>query len=204
MSSTTISWTTTSPQDSDFVSSGASEIRSVKSNILSALSQEHDWVGGGPSGGHKLGSARVFVGPSSQVSSADTRGRLMFNSTLSQLVVLDSASSTIVGGRKVLHGPPSGGGWISGLTQYIGIDGNHISDMTNDSVKFTSFNHTFAAVPVVTVSLTRVTPDPLKTYAPYVRDIGLSGFTCYWGGDLTTSTSTASIAWIAIGPVAYP
>ncbi len=99
MSGTTIGWNNATPSATDLGGLGDDEIRSLKSNVQGGLSAEHLWPsGGGLAGVHALGSARVFVGPTSQVSSADTSGRLMWNSTTSQLIYVGAEGTAAIGG----------------------------------------------------------------------------------------------------------
>lgn len=99
MSSVSIGWSPATPANSDLVGQGAAKFRSLQTAIQSGLSAEHVWPdANGNAGAHKLGSARVFVGPSSQVSSADTTGRLMWNSTSSQLVYVGAEGTAPIGG----------------------------------------------------------------------------------------------------------
>lgn len=98
MSGTTIGWDNAVPAATDLVGQGDDVIRSFKSNLQGGLSAEHLWPsGGGLSGVHALGSARVFVGTNSQVSSADTSGRLMFNSTRSTLHYVGAEGTALLG-----------------------------------------------------------------------------------------------------------
>lgn len=208
MSGTTIAFDITTPTATDLVGQGDDAIRSLKSNLQGALDAEHLWpVAGGLSGVHRKGSARVFVGPSSQVSSADTDGRLMFNSTLSRLVYLDSASSTLVGGRLVPHGPSFGGeigGNVSLVTQYVGIDANN-QQLASGVTAMVTFNHTFVRAPIVTVTIIRRESTPgSKPYPVEVTDISASAFSVYWEGVVGGSASTISVAWQAVGRVALP
>lgn len=209
MSGLTVGWSNTSPTATDLVGQGDDEIRSLKSNLQGALDAEHLFpAAGGYAGVHRAGSARVFVGTSSQVSSTDTDGRLMFNSTLSRLVYLNSTSSTLIGGRLVPHGPTSGGeigGSVSLVTQYVGIDANNVSDLPSGVTTMVSFNHTFVRAPIVTVSMLRRTGTAgAKPYAVEVTDVGTSSFSVYWYGVEGGSASTISVGWQAVGRVALP
>lgn len=211
MSNTTISWNNNTPADTDLVGQGDDTIRSLKSNLQGALDAEHFFPSaGGAAGAHRKGSARVFVGASSEVSSADTDGRLMFNSSISQLVYLNSTASVVVGGRMAMQGVPGGGFFgTTGLplTQYIAVDGGTQSNLTSGNTVSVSFNATFAAAPVVQVSLSNPMGDAGGTryYAPAVGNISASGFDVLWAGvDGGASYSTASIAWMAFGRRAYP
>ena len=210
MSNTTIAWTSTNPADSDLLSAGAGEIRSTRSNTQLGLSQEHFWPeGGGPAGAHRLGSARVYVGPSSQVSSGDTSGRMMFNSTLSQLVYLDSTSSTIVGGRLAIHGTGFGGGMLGSFkTQYLVLDSGVLSNVTGPgNLVVGGFNAAFVVAPNVTITVAhyeQASGNVYEVYAPVVTGISTSVFTVLTPGSKSGSASTMSIHWTAIGKVAYP
>lgn len=208
MSGIQIGWSNTSPTATDLVGQGDDEIRSLKSNLQGALDAEHLYpAAGGYAGIHRAGSARVFVGTSSQVSSSDTNGRLMFNSTLSRLVYLDSASSTLVGGRLTPHGPTSGGeigGNVSLVTQYVGIDANNVSDLPSGVTTAVSFNHTFVRAPIVTVSILRRNDTSNKPYPVDVTDVGTSTFSVFWRGVEGGSASTISVGWQAVGRVALP
>lgn len=94
-----IGWSETSPANTDLVGQGDDAIRSLKSTIRVGVGAEHVWpTSSGNAGAHKLGSARVFVGPSSQVSSADTTGRLMWNSTDSTLNYVGAEGTAAIGG----------------------------------------------------------------------------------------------------------
>ena len=100
MSGVTIGWDNAAPANTDLVGQGDDQIRSFKSNVQGGLAAEHLWPsGGGLSGVHALGSARVFVGPASQVSSADTSGRLMFDSTNSKLHYVGVEGTAAIGGQ---------------------------------------------------------------------------------------------------------
>lgn len=100
MSNVSIAWNESSPANTDLVGQGDDEIRSLKSNLRGGLAAEHDWPTSGPAnaGGHKLGSARVFVGTNSQVSSADTSGRLMWDSSNSNLNYVGAEGTGFIGG----------------------------------------------------------------------------------------------------------
>lgn len=104
MSNVTIGWDNTTPASDGLVGQGDDILRSLKSNVQGALDAEHHFPSaGGAAGAHRLGSARVFVGTSSQVSSADTSGRMMVTSDTSRLYNVSSGMSYPVGGRTYLE-----------------------------------------------------------------------------------------------------
>ena len=205
MSGTTIAWDSTTPTATDLVGQGDDVIRSLKSNMQGALDAEHLWPSaGGYSGLHRKGSARVFVGTSSQVSSADTDGRLMFNSTLSHLVYLDSARSVIVGGVSAIHGPASG--VLSVVTQRLVMEAGTYSQLVSGTTWGQTFATAFVAPPIVTVTLIDVeSTSPMKgRFAVQISTVATSGFSFHWMGVDGGSASTASMTFIAVGKVNNP
>lgn len=74
-----ITWNETVPSGTSNVGLGASDLTGIKVSVRSALDSEHIFpTSSGSAGAHRLGSARVFVGTASQISSVDTDGRLMY------------------------------------------------------------------------------------------------------------------------------
>lgn len=100
---------TSDPADSKNAGLGAGDIRSFKTNIQGALDNEHQFpASGGSMGGHRLGSARAFLGAASAISSSDTDGRLMLTSDTSRLYHVGSAVTQFLGGRFALEFSASG------------------------------------------------------------------------------------------------
>lgn len=78
MPTNNIGWDESKPANTDDLGDGDDEIRSFKTAVRTGLSAEHLWPSSsGAAGAHLLGSARVYVGARSAVSSDGTRGRLM-------------------------------------------------------------------------------------------------------------------------------
>lgn len=103
MSDVSIGWDETAPGDAAGAGFGALNFRSLKSAIRTGLAAEHDWPSSsGNAGAHKKGSARAFVGSLSQVSSADTDGRLMWETTTESLMYLSSTSTAYIGGKRAI------------------------------------------------------------------------------------------------------
>jgi hypothetical protein len=77
-------WSTAVPSGQSRISNGDDEIRSVKSFMQAWWEQEHYATGGSAAsaGVHRHGSARAFVGTTSQLSNptGDNEGRLFFTS----------------------------------------------------------------------------------------------------------------------------
>lgn len=109
MSSTTIAWSETAPANSDIAGFGASQIRSLKTALSTGLGREHVWpTSTGLAGAHAQGSARVYVGDASTLSSGDTDGRMMWVSggvgfSPQKMFYNGSEQAThVIGGRCVL------------------------------------------------------------------------------------------------------
>lgn len=205
MSNITIGWNNSTPTDSDLVGQGDDVIRSVKSNVQGMLDAEHFFPsGGGAAGAHRRGSARVFVGTSSQVSSADTDGRLMWNTSTNQLNYLNSSSSVILGGAAVPHVVSR----PSATTRYMAMDsGSTVIGLGGGAqINFALWpSATFAATPQVFLSLQQVENDGDRAvHSPFVSEVNTTWFTVYWGGVANNSTSTATLNWLALGERAYP
>lgn len=211
MSNITIGWNNSTPTDSDLVGQGDDVIRSVKSNVQGMLDAEHFFPSvGGAAGAHRRGSARVFVGPSSQVSSADTDGRLMWNSTTSQLNYLSSNTSIVIGGRYAAHveqgifnNPTLGG------NEYFAFDSGRSAAFASRSSKQFYFANgalsTFTGTPIVMVTLEdTIRGNDTAVHAPIVGSVNGFGFSVYWGGIANESLSTTTLSWLALGRKAYP
>lgn len=103
MSGVTISWNEAEPPITEAAGIGYTRIQSDKTSTRMGLAAEHLWPSaGGLSGAHLLGSARVFYGTQSRVSSDGTDGRLMLTSDTSNLFAMTSAASVFIGGQRVI------------------------------------------------------------------------------------------------------
>jgi len=103
MSGITIGWDNTTPTATDLVGQGDDIIRSTKTNLQGALDAEHLFPSaGGLAGTHRAGSARIYKGAASAVSSADTDGRLMLDSTNTRLYYVGSEGTAYLGGQNVV------------------------------------------------------------------------------------------------------
>jgi hypothetical protein len=108
-----IGWDNTTPADTESAGQGDDRIRSMKTSVQQALDNEHEFpVGGGAAtGSHRTGSARVYYGTQSQVSSSGMDGRLMMTSDTSQLYHVGSGYTALLGGP------------VSGLSNLLSING---------------------------------------------------------------------------------
>jgi len=145
-----IGWDETKPAGQDSLGLGDDEIRSLKTALRSGLDAEHVWPSvGGDAGVHRLGSARVFMGTQSLVSSSGTDGRLMVTSDSSALFHVGSAGTMLLGSRQaVLMGNDLVGGQRSYWAHEIGETLASIGGVTVVSIP----NSGFSGIPTVVVS----------------------------------------------------
>ena len=91
-------WSKSVPSGTSKISSGDDEIRSFKSYMQEWWEEEHYGTDGSANsaGVHKHGSARAFVGTTSQLSNptGDNDGRLFFDTVAPGLYVADGSAST--------------------------------------------------------------------------------------------------------------
>jgi hypothetical protein len=134
MASTT-SWDETVPSGTSSIAQGDDDIRSLKSFMRSWISQEHYTTDGSTTsaGEHKLGSARAFSLPLSQISGvANRRGQISHDTTnnylwvgsgssISQILGLNEASRNTFTAQQNFHANAkigTGGSAISSVGQY--------------------------------------------------------------------------------------
>ena len=99
MSGTTIQWDITTPSGTSLAGQFPTVWQSMRTSVSSGLDAEHLWPAtGGLAGVHRAGSARIYTGTASQVSSADTDGRLMYVPAGAQLWYLSSATTQQISG----------------------------------------------------------------------------------------------------------
>jgi hypothetical protein len=89
-------WTRAHPSGASLLRDFDDLHRSDKSIFEASFLEEHYWKDGSAAsaGEHKLGSARIYSGASSEVSASGQSGRLMWDHTNSQLVALHAATTT--------------------------------------------------------------------------------------------------------------
>lgn len=94
-----IGWNESSPPDTESAGLGDDRIRSLLTSVRIGMDDEHVWPSaGGDAGKHRLGSAKVFVGTQSAVSSSGTDGRLMWASDTSRMFHVGSGGTVYLGG----------------------------------------------------------------------------------------------------------
>lgn len=102
-----IGWEESVPSSSSNAGLGEQDIRSIKTSVRNALDSEHVFPStGGVAGAHRPGSAVAFYGASSAISSTDTNGRIMVDSTNSRLHHVGSADTRFLGGQYVPEAGP--------------------------------------------------------------------------------------------------
>jgi hypothetical protein len=102
-----IAWDEATPAGSESIGQGDNRIRSMKTDLRTALDDEHAFpASGGTAGYHRAGSARAFYGTQSRVSASHSTasiadGRLMFTSDTSRLFGVGSGGTAFIGGPTV-------------------------------------------------------------------------------------------------------
>ena len=212
MSSTTIFWDETNPADSKNAGLGAGDIRSILSNVRGGLDAEHLWPSsGGLSGGHRQGSAVVFYGTASKVSSADTDGRVMLTSDTSMLWGVGSTATVPLGGRyaafhvaaQVGRGPTFSN-HTSTVTQKWTLETGYGTMKNGSNLTVIPYASSFVAAPVVT--LTKFDSALTLVDIPLLADVGASSFQVNNCKHLTglngNSATTYEFAYTLVGYVA--
>lgn len=95
------SWSLDVPSSTSQIRHFPELYRSDKSVLQSGISTEH-YFSGNSVGQHRPGSARIFTGPSSQVSTVADSGRLMLDTTTNTLFVLSSTSTVAIAGSNYI------------------------------------------------------------------------------------------------------
>lgn len=96
-------WNSAVPSVTSQAGVGYQDLQSIKSTLQQVMDSEHvfESTGGSNTGIHRKGSAVVFYGASSAISSTDTNGRLMIDSTNSRLFHVGSGDTRLLGGQYV-------------------------------------------------------------------------------------------------------
>lgn len=207
---TTNAWDETAPADSRLAGLGATDIRSILTNIRGPLDSEHLWpsTGGANAGMHRQGSAVVFYGASSKVSSTDTDGRVMVDSTKSRLWNVGSSSTFFLGGRYAVEAGPA---WVEGNTGAISLTSSKLSQVwtmecgrssvtnSNTTVSLQNTYVTPGAVVVVTAIYPNTTiPDrPVVHTGTVTSSFQVDSLNSI--GDNAVPSSAYSLNWIAMG-----
>lgn len=195
-----IAWSETAPSDGSNANLGASEIRSLKTTLATALSQSLYWPGSGggsvaSAGQLKPGTARAFYGTESQVS-ANTDGQLMVTSDTSRLFAVNANTTLFLGSMAVVEqvaAPPANHRWVLAQSRATG-SANGIS---------LSYGVTYGATPTISISV-MTSASTAGTASVSLPDS--SGFTVdvyRMGGNTKYASSTWSVYWTSVGTVSF-
>lgn len=201
MSNITIGWDNATPGDNDLVGQGDDVIRSLKSNLQGALDAEHVFPSaGGAAGAHRRGSARVFVGPASEVSSADTDGRLMWNSGASTLLYAGSEGLGAIGGAGALI--------LGGSSANLSVDSTKrvaVSIQSQNITGSATLNFTFDSRPYVLLTANEPQgvnrPPAVVTMTNYDTTFKQATIGVYDVRSQSQSTLSYDVVVLAVGPV---
>jgi hypothetical protein len=196
-----IGWVETDPPDTASAGLGDDEFRSLKTALRNALDSEHNWPSGGgaDTGYHRLGSARVFVGTQSTVSSSGTIGRLQLTSDTSRLFGVGSGGTSLFGGATVLlHGTfPTGG--VPQRSYWAVEMGQSTADLATADGSVTFDNSGFSSVPRVCItSLKRSIADNTPIVSS-ITEITTTTFAYVCQFNSGTSAIGTRVQYIAIG-----
>lgn len=215
MSGVDILWDETSPPGPESVGLGAARIRSLKTSVRNALDAEHHFPSSSSTAGaHRLGSARAFYGTQSQVSSADTTGRLMVTSNTSRLMGVShaSAASALMLGAGPLT--PSFGSWLpvsfgtvpqtKGIAMESGITKQSGAGLPGGATIDVTFPTAFDSPPFVFFQTGRAGDGYLTSHVHFnCAIITASGFTGAMvedaNGGGVAGHSNSTLWWLAIG-----
>lgn len=201
MNGQTIGWDEAVPSDSENAGLGDDRIRSIKTSARIALDDEHLWPSSGGSnvGAHRLGTARVFIGNQSLVSSSGTDGRLMFTSDTSRLFGVGSGGTVFLGGPTVLSlgtfgqagGPTQRHHWVA---EVGGLDSTLTTASGYTTVTFP--NSGFSGIPAI--MLNAVGPEGVFCEVS-AHTITKTGFVIRTISVSSALVSNVTVNWISIG-----
>jgi hypothetical protein len=206
-----IAWDEAAPAGSESIGNGDNRIRSMKTDLRTALDDEHVFPSsGGTAGLHRVGSGRAFYGTQSRVSASTTSapagdGRLMLTSDTSALFGVGSGGTVFIGGNKV----PSFGSFVP-ITmpqrRRIEMETGGVQEDADGIISVT-YATQFNDTPFIVVQAHR-TPAAAATQGSLVAFnttwSSLTGFAgriaeASNGGGVAAPGSNTSITWLAIG-----
>jgi len=195
-----IGWDETKPAGADSLGLGDDEIRSLKTALRTGLGAEHLWPsGGGDAGIHLPGSARVYGGTQSLVSSTGTEGRLMQTSDTSRLFGVGSGGTSFLGGPTVI----SAGSFPGSLPQRAIWVEEFGTGMTISGTTTISFpNSGYSGKPYIFIT-SCIAGNPALNNASlmWVRTNGITGSAFIVDSRATNGVTTSSdtFFWRSIG-----
>ena len=181
------------PANDESLGLGDDVIRSLKTSLQVGLDDEHIWPStSGDAGKHRQGSAKVYVGVQSLVSSVGTDGKLMVTSDTSRLFHVGSGGTSFVGGITVI----SAGSFPGAVPQRaIWVEEFGEGATKSATTVVTIPNSGYSGKPFV--SLTAM---PLTPLSHTIVLTGVTATTFTVGSFNTADTSSAiSFFWRSIG-----
>jgi hypothetical protein len=192
-----LTWDENSPSNEETAGLGDDRIRSLISTIRTGLDAEHVWnsAGGTGMGAHVLGSARVFVGTQSQVSSVGTDGRLMWASDSSRLFHVGSGGTALLGGPTMLSV-----GSLPGSQRYMWQMemGTGITNSSGSTI-VTIHNSGFSGIPFTTVTVTQASVVGQNVHAQIVNFNPSTFIVSTIGGASSAFIGDVPFCWMSVG-----
>ena len=144
-----VTWDSTKPSVTSQAGIGYQDLQSIKSTMQQVTDSEHvfESTGGSNTGIHRKGSAVVFYGASSAISSSDTNGRLMIDSTNSRLHQAGSSNTMVLGGQYTTFGTGLKG-TISAVTQMFGFEASFCTILNGSTGTTCTLTNTWVSAAV--------------------------------------------------------
>jgi len=196
-----IAWNESEPSDSSAANLGATEFRSLKSTLATALGVSLYWPGSGgasaaSAGILKPGAVRALYGTQSQVS-ASADGALMVTSDTTRLYAVNSASTPYLGSGSLVEdatSPALNSRWV--MAQGSAINTEH-----------TLYGVVYGATPTVILSLKSFNASLGTVGTVQLTSYDSSGFTAdvyrMNNSNLTYGDNTWRVQWISLGTVGF-
>ena len=200
-----ISWAEAVPAGSESIGLGDDRIRSLKTDVRTALDDEHIWPSsGGTAGLHRTGSARAYFGTQSRVSASTTSapaadGRMMLASDTTRLFAAGSEGTALLGAGPLSLSLGSFASVTLPQRAYVVIEiGREASDGAGRFV-VTFPNSGFSGVPFMYLQ-SGVSNFPAAGYSANLNAVTASGFSAHIRDlDNNLTASQVSLHWMAVG-----
>ena len=198
-----IGWNESEPSDSSGANLGATELRSLKTTLATALANALYWPGSGgasaASAGLPLpGKWRAFFGPQSAVS-ANADGSLYVTSDTSRLFGTGSAGTMFLGSAQALEQAAVPGGnarWVLSSGTAVASSAFSYGSVSSGTLQSPL---TYNGLPVVTFSLTTST----QTVLVGVLSALGTGSATVVAYNLAGAPSVSTVYWQSLGTVTF-
>ena len=198
-----IGWNEAEPSDSSAANLGATELRSLKTTLATALANAMYWPGSGgasaASAGLPLpGKWRAFFGPQSAVS-AYADGALYVTSDTSRLFGVGSGGTMFLGSAQALEQAAVPGGnarWVLSSGTAVASSAFSYGSVSSGALQSPL---TYNGLPVVTYSLTS---SSVTVLVGVITSLGLGGATIA-AYNLAGSPSVSTVYWQSLGTVTF-